>query len=111
MGARLTEAERLNSTGDFDGMFRELGGFHGLMDNSLGYLQERDVGSGKVLDNFKRIEIGLRGFAPRIEAIRRDLPLRYEGYLNKLLKYVRDARSKAIEPLFADTVLPERKPD
>jgi hypothetical protein len=105
MDARLVAAERLNANGNYDGVFRELGGFHGLMDNCIVYLQQHDKGRGKVLDNFKRIELRLRAFMPRLEAIRRDLPLRYEEYVRKLTKYVRDARSSAIEPMFADTVL------
>ena len=106
MESRLVAAEKLNGDKDFDGMFRELGGFHGLMENSLEYLLKRDISKGKTLDNFKRVEIGLRGFSPRLEAIRRELPLRYEDYVRRLLKYVRDARTKATEPLFADTVVP-----
>jgi hypothetical protein len=105
MDARLVTAERLNVGGDYDGVFRELGAFHGLMDNCILYLQQHDKGRGKVLDNFKRIELRLRAFMPRLEAIRRDLPLRYEEYVRKLTRYVRDARSSAIEPMFADTVL------
>lgn len=109
MNTRLAAAENLHTGEDYDSLFRELGAFQGLMDNSLDYLLKRDTGSGKVLDNFKRLEIGLRGFAPRLETIRRDLPIRYEDYLRKLIKYVRDARSKAIDPQFADTVLPRQK--
>lgn len=111
MSARLTAAEKLRSGDDFDGIFRELGVFHGLMDNGLAYLQRRDTGSGKVLDNFKRIDIALRTFAPRLETIRREVPLSHEDYIRKLLIYVREARTKATEPLFADTVLPNRKPE
>ena len=111
MNDRLAAAEKLDVNEDFEGVFRELGVFNGLMDNGLDYLLKRDTGSGKVLDNFKRLEIGLRGFGPRLETIRRDIPPRYEDYLRKLIKYVRDARSKAIDPQFADTVLPRQKPN
>lgn len=111
MNIRLAEAEKLNSSEDYDGVFRELGVFHGLMDDGLDYLLKRDSGSGKVLDNFKRLEIGLRAFGPRLEVIRRDLPIKYEDYLRRLIKYVRDARSKAIDPQFGDTVLPGQKSD
>src|SRR2546423_5815991 len=38
MNAHLTAAEQLNSTRDFDGMFRELGGFQGLLDHTLAFL-------------------------------------------------------------------------
>jgi len=104
MAARLTAAEKLGAQREHDAMFRELGGFHGLMDDGLNFLLKSGR-SGKVLDNLKRLEIGLRMSAPRIEVIRRDLPLRYEDYLRKLMKYVREARTKASEPLFSDSVV------
>ena len=111
MSERLTAAEKLNAAQDFTGVFRELGDFQGLMDNSLDYLMRRDNGSNKVLDNFKRLEIGLRAFGPRLDGIYRDLPRRFEEYVRKLMKYVRDARTKATDPLFGDTVVPRAKTD
>lgn len=110
MDLRLKKAEELNSRQEFTQMFLELGGFHGLVDNTLVFLtQVSRSDSGKVLNNFKRLEIGLRTFIPRMEIIRRELPARYEFYVRILTRYLRDARSKAIEPLFGDTVVPNRK--
>ncbi len=110
MDARLDAAEKWAAGRQFDTMFNELGGFHALMDDSIEFLNRRDTGSnGKVLDNFKRLEIGLRAFSPRIEVIRRELPIRYDDYVRRLMKFVRDARTKATEPLFSDTVVPTRK--
>ena len=43
---------------------------------------------------------------PRLELIRRDMPERYEYYVRRLLKTVRDTRAKAVEPFFSSTVLP-----
>ena len=110
MDLRLDAAEKFAGTKQFDLMFSELGGFHALMDESLEFLDRRDTGAnGKVLDNFKRIEIGLRGFSPRIETIRRELPIRYDDYVRKLMRFVREARTRATEPLFSDSVLPNRR--
>ena len=109
MQARLAASERLYSATDFDGMFRELGGFQGLLDNTLDFLFRSDTNSGKVLNNFKRLEIGLRGFTPRLETIRRELPQQYDEYVVNLIKYVRNARARAIEPLFGDSVVPASK--
>ena len=111
MSTRLSQAEHLTASTDFDGMFKELGGFHGLLDNTLEYLGKQDSRIGKVLDNYKRLEIGLRTFEPRLETIRRDLPLRYEDYVRKLIMYVRDSRSRAVEPMFGNSVVPTRKPN
>jgi hypothetical protein len=110
MNIRLTAAEKLAAADDFDGMYREMGVFHGLMDDALAFLNKRDNGGGKVLDNFKRLEISLRGMAPRIEVIRRELPLRYDAYVRKLMGYLRAVRAKAADTLFDDTVVPNKKP-
>lgn len=106
MAARLKQAELLLGQEQLDEMYKELGGFHGLMDNTLAFLNASDRDSGKVLNNFKRLEIGLRQFRPRLELIRRGIPSEYEPYLRSLIQYVRDARAKAVEPLFGDSVVP-----
>lgn len=112
MDLRLDAAEKNAEGRFFDAMFTDLGGFHALMDESLEFLNRRDTGKNdKVLDNFKRLEIGLRSFSPRIETLRRELPLRYDDYVRKLMKFVRDARTRATEPMFGDSVVPNRKPD
>jgi len=105
MNLRLAAAENANVRKDFDAVFRDLGAFHALMDHSLVFVGSQYNGSGKALDSFKRIDIALRGFIPRIESIRRDVPLVYEDYIRKLLISVREARTKATEPMFADTVV------
>jgi len=106
MEARLKKAEESNVQNDFNGMFTELGGFHALVDNTLNFLNRNDDGGGKVLNNFKRIELNLRSFIARLEIIRRELPLKYEFYVRGLIKLVRDARTKAVEPMFTDSVVP-----
>lgn len=105
--ARLVNAENFNSQKQFAEMFAELGSFHALVDNILDFLNRNDNGKGKVLDNFKRVEINLRLFLPRIELIRRDLPDKYEPYIRDLVKQTRKAREKAVEPLFSNTIVPD----
>lgn len=110
MDLRLKKAEALHAQEQYDEMFKQLGGFHGLMDNTLVFLNNGDENSGKVLNNYKRFEIGIRDLRPRLELIRREVPSRYELYVRNLIIYLRDARSKAVEPLFSDTVIPRTKP-
>jgi hypothetical protein len=105
MGGRIVAAEALNGKQDYDGAFRELGGFHGLMNYTIGYLLDADRRGIKVLDDLKRFEIGVRGFGPRIEGIRRELPVDRDDYMGALLKQVREARAKAADALFDDSVL------
>ena len=65
MNVRLLAAEKLTAAEDYDNMFREFGVFLALMDDAVRFLTKNDNGSGKVLDSFKRMEIALRGMAPR----------------------------------------------
>jgi hypothetical protein len=109
MNDHLAAAEALNAKQDHDAMFRELGGFQGLIDNTLLYLIGSNKNDRKVLDNLKRFEIGLRGFVPRLVVIHRELPFKYEDYVRRLLAYVRNARTKALDPLFSDTVVNQGK--
>jgi hypothetical protein len=110
METKLLKAESLTAAEDYPAMFAELGCFHALMDDTIDFLGTHDNDSNKVLYNFKRIELTLRKYITRLELIRRELPIRYESYVRKLVKYVREARSKAVEPLFDDTVAPANKP-
>lgn len=110
MEARLVKAETFGAQEQYREMFDELGGFHALVDDTLNFLSSNNNDSGKILNNFKRIELSLRKYITRLELIRRDLPIRYELYVRRLVRYIRDARTKAVEPLFDDTVVPEKKP-
>jgi hypothetical protein len=108
MSSRLSKAEEFNAKEEYPAMYSELGGFHALMDDTLEFL-ETAPRKDKTLDNLKRFEMTLRGFAPRLAMIRREIPTEYDHYIRVLLKYLRDARSKAIEPLFGNTVVPVRR--
>ncbi len=103
MDTHLKQAEKYVAATAFDEVFRELGSFHYLMDNAVAFLLWNNDDSGKSRGNLKRFEIGLRGFAPRLELIRREMPPDHEYYLTRLTKYLRDARAKTIEPLFGNT--------
>ncbi len=109
MEIHLKQAEAFGVQSQYQEMFSELGAFHSLVDKSLIFLNKHDTDSGKVLNNLKRLEISLRSFLPRLELIRRELPFRYEFYTRKLIVYVRNARSRAIEPFYDDSVVPNVK--
>jgi len=108
MNRRVMNAETLNSSHQYDEMYKELGGFNALMDAALKFLTHQDKDSGKVLNSFKRLDLGLRTFLPRLEIIRRDLPPQYEPYVKTLMKFINEAREKSLAPLFGNTVLREK---
>lgn len=109
MDTRLDSAEKYSAGHDLDAMYKELGEFQGLVGYAFDFLKKLDPENGKVIDNFKRLEIALRGFMPRLETIRRDVPTAYDPYLLSLIRFLRDTRAKAIDPMFSDTVVPEKK--
>jgi hypothetical protein len=102
MDARVKIAEQYVPQERLEMVFRELGGFHALVDDALAYLAGSDSNKKKVLDNFKRFELGLRTFTHRLELIRREMPPQREYYLRLLLREMREARARAVEPLFGD---------
>lgn len=105
MDSRLNKAEEATSKKEFKEMFDQLGGFHAIIDHTLRFLDRNNNDSRKILNNFKRFEIGLRKLIPRIELIRRGVPQRYQFYVKTLIKNVREARSRAVEPFFDDSVI------
>lgn len=107
MEARLVKAETATTEEDYRGALESLAGFQALLDDSLKFLSRSNNGRGKVLSSFKNLEIVLRKQTPRLEVVRRGMPYRYGWYVQKLIKAVREARSKAVEPLFSDTVVPD----
>jgi len=105
----LTKAEELVGKEDFESMLKELGSFNAVIDEAVTFIAKNNAGGGKILSSSKKLEIGLRSYSPRLEVMRRDVPSGYEPYLRGLIKAVRNARSKAIEPFFGTTVLPQVK--
>ncbi|HTH52162.1 MAG TPA: hypothetical protein VL501_09525 [Pyrinomonadaceae bacterium] len=105
MDFHLAAAEKLMNAGDPTGAFRELGSFEALIDDSLAFLGRDDRYSGKVLDSFKKLEIGFRAFMPRLETVRRGLPLECDEYVRNLMHNLRDARAKAVDTMFSDNVV------
>lgn len=109
MEIRLAKASAKSAAEDFAGSFAELGAFHALMDDTLSLLDRSSNDRKQTLNNFKRLEIGLRRMAPQLEILRREAPPERERYIYYLAKDLRETRAKAIEPLFSDTVLPNRQ--
>lgn len=109
MQARLTAAAAKSEATDYTAMFTELGAFHAIMDDMLNYLDRFSQNRDARLNNFKRLEIGLRRMNPQIDLLRRNAPPERERYLFYLSRNVRDARARAVEPQFSNTVVPNRQ--
>ncbi len=109
MDARILKAEKLKTEENFNESLTELAGFQALLDNTLSFLIKNDTGGDKIDRRFITFEIYLRKQIPRLEVLRRELPSRYGYHVGMIMKAVREARAKAVEPLFSDTVVPNKK--
>lgn len=109
MDARLVKAEKLRTEESYRESLNELAGFHAIVDNTLTYLIDRDKVENKLEKRFIDFEIYLRKQIPRLETIRREMPNRYSYHVGKIMKAVREARARAVEPLFSDSVVPVAK--
>ncbi len=108
MKARLDKAAEFTEDKEFQKSLNQLGSFYALMRNTLKFLDANEGQRGS-FKNFKRFEMSLRKFLPKLALLRRKTPSKYGYHIRRLMKNVRDARSRAIEPLFGDTVIPEGK--
>jgi DNA repair ATPase RecN len=105
MQSRLMKAETLSNEKKYRESLDELGGFQAIMSDAMVYLQRKNTGSGKVLSSFKRFEITLRSFVPRLESVRRLMPEKFGYHVVQLMKSVRKTRSTAVEPLFSQPTM------
>jgi DNA repair ATPase RecN len=106
---RLKNAEKTVENVDFQTTLNELAAYEAIVTDNLKYLQNLRDDSKKVRDNMRRIETTLREHMPRIEAIRRQTPMQYAVRVKEVLNFARDARSRALDTFFSDTVLIENK--
>jgi hypothetical protein len=105
----LVKAEQLTVTSDFSGACAELGLYRAIIQEALAFLADLREDSNRSRDNFKRLELALRGHNPRIETIRRTTPHEYAVNIKTLTEFNKDAREQALNAFYGDTVLREPK--
>jgi hypothetical protein len=102
-----SQAEVYTSDNSFEDALAELGNFEAVLNEAIETLSSGDPESGKVQTGAKMIEAALRKFSARLELMRRKMPFAYSYHVQKLIKVVRDARGKAIEPFWGE-VIPQK---
>lgn len=103
--ARLKKAEDAAARDEFETALIEMGSYQAIIQNQLKFLQRNNNDSGRIRDNFRRMDITLRSHTPRVEAIRRVTPYEYAVHLKAILNFTRDARAAALDSFFSDSVL------
>jgi hypothetical protein len=103
--ARLRSAEAATDREDFQAALLDLGSYQAIIENHIKFLERGNYSDGKVRDNFRRMDITLRSYTPRIETIRRTTPFEFAVHLKSILNFTRDARARALDSFFSDTIL------
>lgn len=106
--AHLSRAIELTGAGQFDDAAAEMGGYQALFEDALKYLGAMDNNRGRVRDLYKKLELALREHAPRIETIRRTTPLEYSVHIKSVLEYTKEARTRALDSFYGNTVMREQ---
>ena len=104
MDRRLVKSAVSADDAEYQESLDQLGFFRAIMDSTLVNLEENDYRKN-ILGNYKRFEIALRGFIPRLENVRRALPASHSYHVSQLIESVRNARQIAIESFYGDTVI------
>lgn len=103
--ARLRSAEAATDREDYQTALSELGSYQAIIENHIKFLERGAYSEGKVRDNFRRMDITLRSYTPRIETIRRTTPFEFAVHLKNILNFTRDARARALDSFFSDSIL------
>lgn len=106
--AAHTESERYLEAGG------QLGIYQALIGDLMRFVQYGGRGNDRSRDIFKRIDLALRAHVPRLETLRRITPSEEAVHVRDCIEFVRDARTKALESFYDDTVLrlpPESRND
>lgn len=106
--AKLLRAEQLTNQQEFTAVITELGGYQGLVENIIEFLESFPKDKNKTRDTYKKLEISLRSHIIRIETIRRMTPAEYTNNFKGTIDFIRDARDKALNAFYDDTVIPDK---
>jgi hypothetical protein len=103
---KLLRAEALTGEQDFAAVINELGNYQGLIDEALNFLSTFSSKKDKTRDTYKKFEITLRSHIVRLETMRRVTPADYADNFKRMIEFVRDARTQALNSFYDDTVIP-----
>lgn len=97
--AAHTEAERYAEAGN------QLGIYEAIINDTILVIHRAGRKNDKMRDTFKRVELALRTHVPRLESLRRVTPSDEAIHIRSCIEFVRDARTRALESFYDDTVL------
>jgi hypothetical protein len=101
----LKRAENLTSQKRFDQASEELGGYLGLIDDGLSFIDGLNRDKGSTRDLYRHLDLALRTHIPRLAVMRRATPVDYSINIKAAEEYVRDTRAQALDSFYGHTVL------
>ena len=107
--ARLSRAEQLTASQQYESASRELGIYQGILEDALRFLKEQK-NQKKLRDIYKRFEITLRAHGIRIESMRRTTPSEYAVNVKAIADYTKNVRGEALNAFYGDTVIRDDAP-
>ncbi|MCS6874928.1 MAG: hypothetical protein N2Z23_06945 [Pyrinomonadaceae bacterium] len=100
--ARLKLSEQATAEQNYRKALDYLGKYQALVEYMIQLFDQEKKQDRRFFSSIKNFEIALRRQTPRLELIRRDMPFRYAWHVQRLIRFVREARSKTLEPMLID---------
>jgi hypothetical protein len=101
---RLSRAEAMTQSQQFESAARELGIYQGILEDALRFLKEQKD-QKKLRDIYRRFEISLRSHGARLETIRRTTPSEYSINIKTITDSTKNLRGEALNGFYGDTVI------
>jgi hypothetical protein len=102
--ARLSRAESLTQSQQYESASRELGIYQGILDDALRFLKDQKD-QKKLRDIYRRFEISLRAHGARLESIRRTTPSEYSVNIKTITDCTKNLRGELLNGFYGDTVI------
>lgn len=99
---RLKASEQATNEQNYRKALDHLGKYRALVEYMIKIFDQVKKQDKRFFSAIKDFEITLRKQTPRLELIRREMPLRYGWHVQRLIRFVREARGKTLEPMLID---------
>lgn len=102
--ARLSRAESMTQSQQFESAAREIGIYQGILEDALRFLKEQKE-QKKLRDIYRRFEISLRSHGMRLETMRRRTPSEFAVNIKTATDSTKSLRGEALNGFYGDTVI------
>ena len=101
----LTNAADQTSQHEFDRAAAEAGMYWALVEDLFAFLGTVQRDNNKTRDLYKRLELSLRGYGPKLAMMRRETPAEYAIWIKEIEDFTRKGRTQALNSFYGHTVI------